>query len=714
MQPGSTQLLVAGGISLGCSFLFFMGGATELTSAAKRCASRVMSHTLIQGCLRWLRLLPRKGAAWKRVKSDPRIFHEDEGQEELLSVREHGSGVEKLLSHVGYNVELIDARAAAYDVIKDMPPMPELDYIPSRRYAEASAEEVLYPLIEKSACLLVPGAYFGDEGKGKTVDAIARHPAVKVVARVNSGENAGHTVIGENGVKYDFHLCPSGLLTPGKVNVVGPECVMDPVSFMEREVSQLLNTGVPYIDRLFIGNVHLVCPHHKLLDLIRSWESPNSSTLQGMGPVHASKASRLGLRLDHLFNPREGPQGARHRLEQDMQVYWGALKALGVGEAELLQKAKANSKIQEHVLAFIEAEDKAGYVLDLFDRYVVTNRDFPPRADVSHLLRHSVARGDKVLLEGPQSYFLSNAAEKVWDSGTSANTDASGMLCASRLNLTADGIRPLVINVHKTPGSSRVGSGANPCSFVPQHYFSSVSATKFDFETMAIDWRRVNKQYFATIQPNGVVAPGKFTNSVGTFDLGVAMAAATCIHPSHREFGVTSGRPRVVGFFDCVAQAEMIQVQGPYCSISAFDRGDDYDEYGVCIAYVFVHPQGSSLFSNGREFKSGTIIKAGEQLPTQQVLYFCQPIVKKVRGWRDTPIFARSSWWRSQQHPVVLPEPVCELLDIIEHFSGTQVISIGNGPKGDEIIYIRPMPVESTISGAVKGFARRATRELSL
>jgi adenylosuccinate synthase len=68
-----------------------------------------------------------------------------------------------------------------------------------------------------------------------------RHCAV---ARVNSGENAGHTVIGANKVKYDFHLCPSGILTEGKVNCIGPECVMDPVSFMQREISQLVDTNV--------------------------------------------------------------------------------------------------------------------------------------------------------------------------------------------------------------------------------------------------------------------------------------------------------------------------------------------------------------------------------------------------------------------------------------------------------------------------------------
>lgn len=119
------------------------------------------------------------------------------------------------------------------------------------------------------------------------------------------------------------------------------------------------------------------------------------------------------------------------------------------------------------------------------------------------------------------------------------------------------------------------------------------------------------------------------------------------------------------------------------------DRGDDYDEYGVCVAYVFVHPKGESLQSNGRVFTSGTIIKAGEQLPTQQILSFCQPIVKMVKGWRDTPIFARSDWWNGQKHPVTLPGPVCELIDLIEHFTGTTVISIGNGPRADEIIYIQ-------------------------
>lgn len=88
------------------------------------------------------------------------------------------------------------------------------------------------------------------------------------------------------------------------------------------------------------------------------------------------------------------------------------------------------------------------------------------------------------------------------------------------------------------------------------------------------------------------------------------------------------------------------------------------------------------------------------------MLAYCQPILKKVRGWRDTPIFARSDWWKAQQHPVTLPDNVCALLDIIEHFTNTTIISIGNGPRGDEIIYLRRLPRGSGPFGLRSPLAR--------
>eukprot|EP01050_Picozoa_sp_SAG11_P017056 SAG11_NODE_2408_length_3396_cov_2.260843_1_plen_222_part_00 len=126
-------------------------------------------------------------------------------------------GEAKMFATVGKNKDLVAQREAVFKQLQNLAPLAELDYTPTASYRESTKEEILHPLIAENNCLLVPGAYFGDEGKGKTVDAIAHHPDVKIVARVNSGENAGHTVIGPTGIKYAFNLCPSGLLTPGKV-----------------------------------------------------------------------------------------------------------------------------------------------------------------------------------------------------------------------------------------------------------------------------------------------------------------------------------------------------------------------------------------------------------------------------------------------------------------------------------------------------------------
>lgn len=597
------------------------------------------------------------------------------------------SQVNKLSASTEDNQKLIQKRQEVWNAIKDLKPIDELGYKPTTRYIESTKASVLHPFIEDNQVLIVAGSFFGDEGKGKTVDAIADHHLVKIVARVNSGENAGHTVVTEAGLKYHFHLCPSGVLTPGKTNCVGPECVMDPVSFMQKEISQLINNSVPYKDSLVVGNCHLVCPHHKLLDLMNAWSCPNMSTLQGMAPVHSSKAKRRGLRMDHLFEERGA---ATRRLEQDLSDYWSALKNLGIDEDRLYEVAAANPKMQKHVLDFVKAADKAKYVFDLYDQWVVNSAEFPRCGDVSHLLQSAVKAGDRVLLEGPQAYFLSNSTEKFWESGTSAQTNASGILAASQIN--PQNLKVAIINIHKTPGSTRGGfAGACATSFVPQAHFSSIGAKAADFRAMSLDWRDVSKKYFETVQSNGLVKPEIYSNSTGDYDLGTAMAAASVIHPSHMEFGVTTGNPRIVGFFDCVAHAEVMAAQGPYCSISALDRGDDYDQYGVCIAYIFQHPEGKSMVSNGRTFESGTIIRAGEQLPTQAILYHCYPIIKIVNGWRDTPLYARSDWWKRRASPVELPGPVCELLDIIEHFSGSQVISIGNGPKGEDIIYIKKL-----------------------
>ena len=239
---------------------------------------------------------------------------------------------------------------AVYDGIKDIPRIPELDDIHFLDFAVSSEEKVLYPLVDDHDVVVVGGAFFGDEGKGKTVAAIANHPSILLIVRTNSGENAGHTVW-LNGVKYVFHLAPSGLLT-GKKNAIGPNCVMDPISFMETEIQQLIDNGIDY-SNLIVGNVTIVPPYQKILDALGR---KNSSTLKGMSPAHSSKVRKKGLRLDDLFNDQDAQ---REIIKGDMEIYHALLRYKGVDEKTLIGRfqamnEKVANRIPAHVMNFLK------------------------------------------------------------------------------------------------------------------------------------------------------------------------------------------------------------------------------------------------------------------------------------------------------------------------------------------------------------------------
>lgn len=596
-----------------------------------------------------------------------------------------GKGVSK--HHCVY--ETNDMQRAAYDVLKKVQPIEELGKPENvKTYEEASVFDVLHLIMDKAQVIMVAGAFFGDEGKGKTVDAVARHPSCTCVARVNSGENAGHTVFSDEGREFVFNLAPSGLLTAGKRNFVGPECVMDPISFMEKEVSQLIEAGVPYKDTLFIGNVSVVTPYHKLLDLLVS--AVNASTLKGMSPAHASKVTKHAIRLDHIFNDEET---LRKRLERDMGTYFGLLKVKGLSDADVVRRCEEENRdgverIPPHVVNFARSENKVDYLVKLYTDRVKNNKNFPKRCDVVHELRLALARGEKVLLEGPQSYWLSNAREKFWEGATSADTTAAGLLATAQFNFQQ--YSSVVINVHKAPGSSRVGIGANPSSFVPQDYFSSQNIRTLNDlpDNMCVDFDAIQKLFFTkafhpgTKEFNGIWEPLQYEDASGKYNIGVAMAIASSRH--HKECGAVTKKPRVCGFFDCVLHFEVNAVQGPYLSISALDRGDDYEKVGVTIAYVYYSKDGRVVNSNGREYKNGDIIKAGDAVPCEAALHHCYPIVKLIDGWKERPIAATK---RNKGDP--LPKGVCEFIATIEYFTKAKVISIGNGPKRSDIIYIK-------------------------
>src|SRR5436305_6734559 len=171
--------------------------------------------------------------------------------------------------------------------------------------------------------LVVLGAQWGDEGKGKIVDLLTPH--FSIVGRYQGGHNAGHTVY-VNGVKFVLRLIPSGILHPGITCVIGNGVVIDPQALFA-EIDELTKNGIDVGDRLIVSDkAHLILPYHKDLDLLaeaRRGERKIGTTSRGIGPAYEDKIARRGIRVGDLADPRNLEQlvhdnvAARNRLVHD-------------------------------------------------------------------------------------------------------------------------------------------------------------------------------------------------------------------------------------------------------------------------------------------------------------------------------------------------------------------------------------------------------------
>ena len=151
--------------------------------------------------------------------------------------------------------------------------------------------------------LVVVGAQWGDEGKGKVTDLLAER--ADVVIRYQGGNNAGHTIMRGDEV-YKFHLIPSGILYPGKFCVIGNGVVVDPKVVTE-EITGLQRRGIDVSGMRISANAHVIMPYHLLLDQAgeaRLGKLQIGTTRRGIGPCYADKASRLGIRIQDLLDEK--------------------------------------------------------------------------------------------------------------------------------------------------------------------------------------------------------------------------------------------------------------------------------------------------------------------------------------------------------------------------------------------------------------------------
>src|ERR671934_843051 len=151
--------------------------------------------------------------------------------------------------------------------------------------------------------IVIVGAQWGDEGKGKITDLFAEH--ADMVIRFQGGNNAGHTIV-RNGVKWKFHLIPSGILYPGKLCAIGNGVVVDPTVLTE-EIAELSRRRIDLSGLRVSANAHLIMPYHKLLDQAGEAQLGKlqiGTTRRGIGPCYADKAARLGIRVQDLLDEK--------------------------------------------------------------------------------------------------------------------------------------------------------------------------------------------------------------------------------------------------------------------------------------------------------------------------------------------------------------------------------------------------------------------------
>jgi adenylosuccinate synthase len=219
------------------------------------------------------------------------------------------------------------------------------------------------------------GLQWGDEGKGKIVDALS--PAYDVIARFQGGPNAGHS-LEFNNVKHVLHLIPSGIFHADKLNIIGNGVVIDPAVF-KKEIEELGPAVSELAKRLIVSNrANLILPSHRILDAAYETLKGNSkigSTLKGIGPAYTDKTSRNGLRVGDIMR-----DDFRQRYEEHLNNHLTILKSYDF-----------SFDLKEYETGWFEG-------IEMLKNFTITSTEY--------LVNDLLVKGKRILAEGAQGTML--------------------------------------------------------------------------------------------------------------------------------------------------------------------------------------------------------------------------------------------------------------------------------------------------------------------
>jgi adenylosuccinate synthase len=403
--------------------------------------------------------------------------------------------------------------------------------------------------------LVVVGAQWGDEGKGRIEDLLAE--GADSVARFQGGANAGHTIIAD-GQEYILHLIPSGVVR-GKTCLIGNGVVLDLPTLFE-EMDALAARGIELEGKLFVSErAHLTLPYHRLLDAAREAANPArkiGTTVRGIGPTYVDKMMRIGLRVGDLFD-----------------------------EELLSEKVAANWEDKTHGLRHLTEEQRPHPEAVVGQYLLYAARLKPFVADCSVLLSEARARGENILFEGAQ--------------GTGLDIDF--------------GTYPYVTSSNATAGGACTGTGVGPT------FIDHVSGIAKAYTT------RVGEGPFPTMMEKDI--------------------DEKCRQIGH-EYGATTGRKRLCGWFDAMLVRHAARVNGlGSLIVTKLDVLDSFEEIKICTGYLY---EGELL----------------DHFPASlKVLQNCEPVYETLPGWQSPTTEARrmSDLPEAARNYIARLEEICEV-----------------------------------------------------
>ncbi|MCU1655690.1 MAG: adenylosuccinate synthase [Pseudonocardiales bacterium] len=275
--------------------------------------------------------------------------------------------------------------------------------------------------------IVLVGAQWGDEGKGKATDLLGSR--VDAVVKFNGGNNAGHTIV-VGAEKYALHLLPSGILTPGCIPVIGNGVVVD-LGVLFEEIDALEARGVDTSKLVVSGSAHVITPYNRTLDKVTErflGSSKIGTTGRGIGPTYADKMSRTGIRVQDLFD-------------------------------EDLLRAKVSGALNLKNQVLVKIYNRRAFVVDevVGELLGYAQRLRPMVADTALLLDQMLSDGRTVVLEAGQATLL-DVDHGTYPFVTSSNATAGGACTGSGIAPTRISRVIAVVKAYTT----RVGEGPFP------------------------------------------------------------------------------------------------------------------------------------------------------------------------------------------------------------------------------------------------------------